>query len=88
MCISFWSECIALKSAVCFSLIIMNKERQNPKPPGSSMALNNREMYKYRKKEDCFFNHSLTKWQNVSAEVEICKSVTAGICLKDGDELF
>lgn len=34
ICISFWSECIALKSAVHFFLISMNKERQKdtPKP--------------------------------------------------------
>jgi len=45
-------------------------------------------MEKYRKEEYCFFNHSLTKWQNISPEVEICKSGAAGICLKDGDELL
>lgn len=91
MCISLPSEHIALKNPVCFVLFMIDKERQkkkNHKISFSAAALHNGETYKNREKDNYFFNRSITKWQNVSAEVEICKTLVAGIYLKNEDKLI
>lgn len=90
MCISLPSEHIALKNPVGFLLIIFDKERQKDPPTKSvsAAAFNNGKTYKNRGKDNYFLNRSFTKWQNISAEVEICKTLASGIYLKNEDKLI
>lgn len=77
MCIPLPSEYIALKNTVWFFLISIDKERQKdpPKSLFQQQLWTMEKPYNNREKDNYFFNHGVTKWQNLSAEVEICETL-------------